>query len=182
MGRGVCVTSDGHRRDRMRRASLRLPLPGFGQAPNQDVLARTGGRRVAEGCKFGTVAEPLVNPMGRCSVRRDLLSIYPFAPSLNDRGVLSALRSIGDPVAGGRASGPGSGNRRQRWSPLSRIGAGIWSEFAADGDGVTPAHGLGVWSTVRIRGTSCGNTAGQVGCADGVSLGCPVCPAREKAR
>jgi len=35
-------------------ASLRPPAPAFGRAPDQDVLAWTDGRRVAEVCKFGT--------------------------------------------------------------------------------------------------------------------------------
>lgn len=39
----------------------RPPAPGFGQTPDQDVLARTGARRVAEVCKFETDAKPLLN-------------------------------------------------------------------------------------------------------------------------
>lgn len=42
-------------------ASLRPPAPGSGQAPDQDVLAWTDGRRVAEVRKFATDAKPPVS-------------------------------------------------------------------------------------------------------------------------
>jgi len=44
---------------KLHRQSLRPPAPAFGRPPDQDVLAWTDGRRVAEVCKFGTDARSL---------------------------------------------------------------------------------------------------------------------------